>query len=365
MAMVESAGFEVFPAGLDYLRGNHPEVVALQERYRALPTIAEREALLLREGFAGFRARHKASDLLPHCERWQPDLIVREEMDFGAAVAAERLGLPHAVVLLIAAGSLVRHDLVAEPLNRLRAEHGLATDPDLEMLSRYLVISPFPPRYRDPAFPLPPTGHSFRPLLFDRSGDEELPSWLAELPDLPIVYFSLGTAFNSRHQDLFAPVIAGLSDLPVTVIVTVGRDLAPADIGPQPANVHVERYIPLSLLLPHCDLVVTSGGSGTVMAALAAGVPLVVLPLGADQPLNAERCAALGVAQVIDEGTLTSSAVRQAAAKILGEPAFRRSAQRLRDEIAALPGPDHALTLLERLAEERAPIVATPEAGDN
>jgi UDP:flavonoid glycosyltransferase YjiC (YdhE family) len=356
--MVEAAGFEAFAAGLDYLRGDNPEAVALRERYQVLPTIAEREALLLREGFAGFRARHKASDLLPHCERWQPDLIVREEMDFGSAVVAERLGLPHAVVLLIAAGSLVRHELVAEPLNRLRVEHGLAPDPDLAMLSRYLVVSPFPPRYRDPCFLLPPTAHSVHPLLFDRSGDEDLPSWVTQLPNRPTVYFSLGTAFNSRHLDVFASVIAGLSDLPVTVIVTVGRDLSPADIGPQPANVHVERYIPLSLLLPHCDLVVTSGGSGTVMATLAAGVPLVVLPLGADQPLNAARCAALGVAQVIDAAALTPAAVRQAASTVLGDPIFRRNARRLQAEIAALPGPDHAVGLLERLAKERQPLVA-------
>jgi UDP:flavonoid glycosyltransferase YjiC (YdhE family) len=358
MAMVEATGFEAFAAGVDYLQGDTPEVVTLRERYWTLSTIAEREALLLREGFAGFRARRKASDLLPHCARWQPDLIVREEMDFGSAVVAEQLGLPHAVVLLIAAGSLVRHELVSEPLNHLRVGHGLAPDPDLAMLSRYLVVSPFPPRYRDPAFPLPPTACSLRPLLFDRSGDEDLPSWVVRLPDTPTVYFSLGTAFNTTQRDVFAPVIAGLRDLPITVIVTVGRDLNPADIGPQPANVHVERYIPLSLLAPHCDLVVTSGGSGTVMAALAAGVPLVVIPLGADQPLNAEPCAALGVAQAIDAAALTSAAVRQAASTVLGDPIFRRNARRLQAEIAALPGPDHAVDLLERLAQERQPLVA-------
>jgi hypothetical protein len=87
------------------------------------------------------------------CAEWQPDLLVRDEIDFGCVVIAERLGLPYATVLVIAAGSFVWHSLVTEPLNQLRAEHGLPPDPNLAMLSRYLVLSPCPPNYRDPAFP--------------------------------------------------------------------------------------------------------------------------------------------------------------------------------------------------------------------
>jgi UDP:flavonoid glycosyltransferase YjiC (YdhE family) len=354
---VAAAGFPAFAAGLDV--GGSPEALAVRERYRALPTVAAREALLLREGFAGFRARHKAADLLRVCAHWPPDLLVREEVDFGSAVAAERLALPHAAVLIIAAGSLVRHALVAEPLNRLRAAHGLAPDPDLAMLSRYLVLSPFPPRYRDPAFPLPPTGHALRPLLHDRSGAEGLPPWVARLPAKPTVYFSLGTAFNTARRDLFAPVIAGLCDLPVNLIVTVGRTLDPAEFGTPPPNVRIERYIPQSLLLPRCDLAVTHGGSGSVMGALAHGVPLVLLPQGADQPLNAGRCAALGVARVIEGAEVTPEAVRQAAGTVLGDPAFRRNARQLQAEIAALPGPEFARSLLERLAATRAPQMAS------
>jgi hypothetical protein len=91
-----------------------------------------------------------------------PDVVVRDEVDFGRAVADERLGLPRATVLVIGAGSSVRPAVVAEPLQALRAEHGLPADPDLDMLWRHLVLSPFPPSLRDPAFPLPPTARSFR-----------------------------------------------------------------------------------------------------------------------------------------------------------------------------------------------------------
>ena len=100
--------------------------------------------------------------------------------------------------------------------------------------------------------------------------------------------------------DLFQRVLAGLRDLPIDLIVTVGRDLDPVDLGTQPANVHVERFMPQAALLPHCDLVVSHAGSGSVLGALAHGLPMVLLPIGADQPLNAARCQALGVADVLD-----------------------------------------------------------------
>jgi UDP:flavonoid glycosyltransferase YjiC (YdhE family) len=353
-AQVEGAGFLALGS---YQRAT-PESAALRAEIRALPTIAEREALTVRKGFAGLAARERAADVLRVCAAWRPDLVVRDELDFGACVAAERLGLPHAVVLILAAGSLLQPELIARPLHDLRAAHGLPPDPDLRMLHRHLVLAPFPPRFRDPRFPLPETAYAMRPLLFDRSGDEGLPVWIADLPDRPTVHFSLGTAWNLREQRLFAPVVDGLRSLPINLIVTVGRDLDPAFLGPQPPNVHVERYIPLSLLLRHCDLFVQHGGSGTVMAALAQGIPLVLLPLGADQPQNAERCAALGVARVIDPDGLSETKVRDAVLAVLYDPTYRTNAQQVRAEIAGLPGPEDAAQLLERLVATAEPHIA-------
>jgi UDP:flavonoid glycosyltransferase YjiC (YdhE family) len=356
IASIAAAGFRVFAAGVNV--GGTPETAAMEARYAAIPVIAEREALLLREGFAGHYARHKAADLLAVCAEWQPDLLVREEVDFGAAIAAERLGLLHATVLVLAAGSFVRSELVVGPLNALRAEYGLLPDPELSMLSRYLVLSPFPPSFRDPAFPLPPTAHAFRPLATDVGDSEQPLPWAVDASGVPTVYFTLGTAVGSRARDLFGRVIAGLRDLPIQLIVTVGRRFEPADFGEQPAHVHIEQYIPQSLLLPHCDLVVSHGGSGTVMGALAHGVPLALIPLNADQPLNADRCAALGVGRVIGtRDEITPELVREAVAAMLANPAYRRNAERVRDEIAALPGPEYALALLERLVREKRPLV--------
>ena len=92
-----------------------------------------------------------------------------------------------------------------------------------------------------------------------------------------------------------------------------------------------------------------------MIGALAQGLPSVLIPMGADQPHNATRCVALGVAQTLDVIAATPADVRAAVTTLLSEPAYRRAAERVRDEIAALPGPDHALLLLERLAAERRP----------
>jgi UDP:flavonoid glycosyltransferase YjiC (YdhE family) len=349
---VEALGFRIFATETG--RTEPPP-----ERLPLLALDAEREDSVVREGFAGRIARQRARDVGGFCVDWHPDVLVCDEVDFGSMVAAEKLGLPYASVVVIGAGSFVRPDLVAEPLHALRLEHGLPVDPELAMLSRYLVLSPFPPSYRDPGFPLPATGHSFGPLPADGSPveAETIPPWLARATGPPTVYFTLGTVFNLESGDLLERVLAGLGDLPVKVVAAVGRQLDAGAFGPQPDNVHLERYLPQALVLPHCAAVVSHGGSGSVLGALAHGLPSVLLPMGADQPLNAARCAALGVSRVLDAMTATPEAIRDAVSAVLSDPTYRSAAERLRAEIDALPGPAHAVTLLERLAAERRPLL--------
>lgn len=280
---------------------------------------------------------------------WRPDVIVCDETDFGAMVAAERLHLPYASVVVIAAGSFVRPEVVAEPLNALRAAHGLDPDPELEMLSRHLVLSPVPPSFRDPAYPLPPTGHVLRPTDPELGLHDRPPRWLDEPRTAPLVYVTLGTVFNTESGDLFDRVLTGLHGLPVEVVVTVGRELDPALLGPQPASVHVETYVPQSLLLARCELLLCHGGSGSVLGSLTHGVPVIVMPMGADQPANAARCETLGVGRALDATAATPSDVRDAVVAVLSSASYRSAAERVRAEVAALPGPEHAIDLLESL----------------
>lgn len=346
-AQIEALGFAPFAAGSD---------VGLTPRRLPLAAIdVEREMRDVGEGFGRRIARERATDVLALCAAWQPDLLVCEELDFGPMIVAERLGLPYATVLISATGSFVRPDVVAGPLNEVRAEQGLPPDPELAMPGRYLVLSPFPPRYRDPGVALHASTHAFRlrvrhAMSDDATPGEAAPAWLAHLGGAPAVYVTLGTIFNMESGDLFQRVLAGLRELPINLVVTVGRDIDPAEFGPQPANVHIERYVPQATLLPHCRLVVSHGGSGSVLGALTHGLPMVLLPLGADQPLNAARCEALGVARLLDAVGATPLMVREAVSRVLDDPAYRRAAEAFRDEIGALPEPRHAVLLLERLA---------------
>ncbi|HVQ94745.1 MAG TPA: glycosyltransferase [Mycobacteriales bacterium] len=244
---------------------------------------------------------------------------------------------------------MVRPGLVAEPLAAIRAEHGLAPDPGLSTLDRGLVLSPFPPSFRSPGNPLPATGYPFRLGFSEPAPGERLPRWWPPAPGRPVVYVTLGTEFALEAGDVFDRLLAGLGQLPAEVVASVGREREPAELGPQPRHVHVEQWLPQSLLLPHTDLVVSHGGSGTLTAALAHGLPQLVVPMGADQLHNAERVRELGIGRALPAVQATPAQIRDAAAAILADPDTRAAADRLRREYAALPDAASTVPLLERL----------------
>ena len=341
VATVEAAGFTVFASG-------GASLLTAAERQPLVAVDPEREARAIRTAFAGRIARERADALVAIGRYWSPDIIVRDEIDFGAAVAAERLGVTDATVLCIASGTFVPTSLVLEPLTALREAHGLPPDPaprDAAAEPGAVALPAELPRSSGGSgaeHARLPVG---RPGALGRRAETE---WLAALPG-PVTYLTLGTIFNLESGDLFERVLAGLRELPGSIVVTVGRDLDPGVLGPQPANVHVRRFIPQSLVLPHCDLVVSHAGSGSVIGALTHGLPMVLLPMGADQPLNAARAEALGVAQVLDALEATPAEIERAARAVLAEPGYRRQAGLIRDEIRALPGPERAVELIEQL----------------
>ena len=357
-ASIEGSGFPAQAAGFDRRRDGADEAfVRLQADLEALPRDGPARTMFrIRRLFAGVYAERMVPDLLAIASGWRPDVIVREAGEFGGCVAAEVLGIPHASVRsnTMLSGDAARK-LVAPELERLRVAHGLDTDPDGTMVFRYLHLALEPPRFHDPALPLAPTAHLLRPIPFSQSGSERLPAWVARL-EHPIVYATLGTVFNTRTPGLFEAILNGLRHESVQLILTIGRDRQPSEFGPLPENARVERYIPQSLLLPNCDLVICHGGFSTVVAARTCGLPMVVIPIDADQPLNAQRCVALGAAKAIPPSERTPDAIRDAARTVLGDPSYRMKAEAVAAETAALPGPEHAVTLLEQLARERRPV---------
>jgi MGT family glycosyltransferase len=134
----------------------------------------------------------------------------------------------------------------------------------------------------------------------------------------------------------------------VNGIVTVGRNQDPAAFK-VPSNVRLARYIPQSLLLDRVSVVVGHGGYGTTMGALSFGVPLVVLPLGADQPVHAMRCAELGVGEVVATEAINRATIASALQKVLTSPSYRNAAQRFAAELQTVPELARALDKLEAL----------------
>jgi len=353
---VERAGFGAFSAGYD-MRGH-----AVPELFPGvLKGGATGGPWAWPNVFVGVFAVVMAPDLVMLAHEWQPDLIVRDTAEYGGCAAAEVIGIPHASVrTATGTAQYGMRQAIAQPLARLRELNGLPPDPDTEMPFRYLHLATEPPRFQLPDTSVAPTAHTLRPVNYE-SGDDSLPPWVAALPARPTVYATLGTGASRRPDGraFFPAMLEALRDEPVNVILTVGRDNDPSDFGPQPENVHIERFIPQSLLLPHCDLVIQQGGFSTVTGALNAGLPMVVIPIFADQPYNAACCAALGVGVVIAPDNRTPEAIREGVRQVLAGPTYRQNAERLRDEMAALPGPEYAVALLERLAVEKRPLLTS------
>src|SRR5262245_11142055 len=218
-------------------------------------------------------------------------------------------------------------------------------------LFRCLFLDPCPPSLQDPHAGTLGVTHPLRPDPSDAAGGEALPAWVAALPARPTVCASLGTVPRFSHApDLWAAILAALAPEPVNVVLTVGPRLDPTALGPLPANARAARYIPLSLLVPRCDVVITHGGAGTVLAALSHGVPLLVLPRGApSQRAAAESCVAAGVARAVADAEPTAETIRREVRVLLDEPRYRARARQVQEEIGRMPSLHEGVALLERL----------------
>jgi len=312
-----------------------------------LPPLVARD-LMRRRLFPELSPQALLPDLVALRASWPPDLVVSDNYEFAGRVAAESWGIPHASLKVGDVYSYGERHALVPAMDALRARVGLSADPDGAMLFRYCYFLTEPPGLQSATAVLPPTAVHLRHVVFDHSGPETRPDWLADLADQPTVYATAGTAFN-KTPGLLESILAGLRNEPINLILTVGRDRDPAMFGPQSPNIHIERYIPQSLVFDACDLVVSHCGTGTMLAALNHGLPMVNIPIAADQPENAARCAELECGLTVDSEHRTPEAIRAAVRTVLVEPRYRHTAQRLRAEMRAMPGLETAVKLLEQL----------------
>lgn len=258
---------------------------------------------------------------------------------------ATALGIPYVDV---GYGALIPRELLVAAGTAASvhwAARGLEPHP-LGGAYRYLYVDPCPPALQNPEITDLEAIQPMRPA----AGDTQLAE-RSEVFDLlpagPVVYLTLGTIWNT-DLDVFRVVIEALHEH-VNVIVTVGRQNDPAALSEQPGNVIVRSYIPQHELLPWCDAIVAHGGSGTVLGALAHGVPLLVVPQGADQWGNAAHVVGAGAGRRLLRDELTTTAVHEAVMALLHDPAYRRAASNIRSEIAAMPTATDAVVALEAL----------------
>jgi UDP:flavonoid glycosyltransferase YjiC (YdhE family) len=276
---------------------------------------------LRRLGLAPFRPADSfyeiyAEDLEPELARLRPDLVVHGWGVPEVGVAARRAGIPS----------------LWHGFGRMLPE-GIG----FERPSGGVHLDICPPSLQDKDFLATAERIALRPVPFS----EPAPP----VAGRPSIYLTLGTAFGT--PEVLTTAIHGLAALGEHVVVATGR-VRPEELGRVPGNVTVRAWVNQAELLPHADLVVHHGGSGTTLGALAAGVPQLVLPQGADQFANAEALRAVGAALCLPPGELTADAVTEQARKA---SSCRDAAHAIAGEIAAMPSPGEVARELPKRAK--------------
>jgi UDP:flavonoid glycosyltransferase YjiC (YdhE family) len=315
---------------------------------------AEGDATIIADGFARIGAGGVLRDVLEAVESWGPDLVVHECYEFAGPLAAQRHGIPCARVALGLASTEDWVDELAAPaVADMRRELGLP-DGGGERPGRGPLLSLVPPGFDDG-----PAVQRFRDAP-PPAASALSPRW--ENPEDPLVYLTFGSVTGSLpfFPALYDRVLEALAPLPIRVLLTFGRDPDPAGLGPLPANTRAEPWLPQHEVLPHAAAVVSHGGYGTTLGALAYGVPLVVLPLFAgDQWRTARRVAEVGAGLMLQDGErrvfdppgpAVIAALPAAVQDVLDDSRFRETAQRFGGEMATLPPASAAVAALEAIS---------------
>jgi UDP:flavonoid glycosyltransferase YjiC (YdhE family) len=352
---IEQHGFSCEPIGVDF---------TWETVMDTFPEFMEAIRAGRRDEFATFdinwgRWTPKAvRDLAKLCDRWRPDVIVREFAELAAGFAGEMTGVP---VVCAAWGAppfdgsswrmMYDWDRHLACYTAMRAELGLPADEPGGASRRQPTFTVLPPswfRRPDPDVTL----RHFR-MAPTEGPAQTAPPWLANLgEDRPFIYATLGTVYNKGRR-LRGTMLEALGDLDADVLMTVGRDVDPSDIDGVPANVRLERYVPQSLVLERASLVISHGGLGTMLGSVYAGVPMVLIAIGADQPMNARRASELGLALATGYDGATARWLREAAHEVLRNGSYRTTARAFRDECDQMEPVETAVATLEQIAASK------------
>ncbi|MBB2976475.1 UDP:flavonoid glycosyltransferase YjiC (YdhE family) [Microbacterium endophyticum] len=329
-----SSGAQAAPAGIfrRIVTRDDRRSSPAQQITSLLPVNREAEVDVVAQYFAGDAAL-SSFEAAAACAA-TADVVICDELDFGAMAAGAEAGIPVVVVSVIASGALVRESRVGDALRRLSVDLGLSAQ---LRLHGDLFVIPFAPRMRAAEFPPPPHTTWMRP---DR-GPEPHPNGS--------IVATLGTEFNTESGDLFDRILGALATLDVPAVVTIGSDLDASRFGRQPAHIRIERFVDLEALIPRASVVLHHGGSGMFMRSVSGGAPQIVFPMGADQPFTGDRVEYLGVGTVLNALTADSALIASAAGALMEDAATRARVLDLRAEALALPAPTAAFNAVQAL----------------
>lgn len=329
---------------------------------------------------------HAVSHIL---DELQPDAVVSDFAFPGACLAAESRDIPYVIIyhaglsfkgpgippfgsglpigevwgrkeklLRFMADSLEKRvgSAIAQARKRLRLPHsekGYLTCPSSPWLTLVLTAEAI----EASRFPLPPTTFFIGPCISGRqSASTRDFSFDQFSSDKPKVYVSLGTVFNKKSK-VFRKIINAFTDGRYQVIVSAGGAFTQLRSQYIPSYVLLFENVPQLEVLLRVDAVISHGGNNTVNETLAAGKPLLVMPVGGEQGDNASRIVFLGVGLRVDIKKSTSKEIGAKVRRLIEEPTFSQRAQEIADVLALLQGPVTAAKFIERVAETRQPIL--------
>jgi UDP:flavonoid glycosyltransferase YjiC (YdhE family) len=310
------------------------------------------DPLVFPRRFGALLAPAMLDPLVRAIETWKASLVISELGALAAPLACELtrcrqvthgFGMPPPASVLDQAAAEFASQWQSKAFRSPPAQAGLFDSLYLDIYPESLQT---PDRLR-----VGPRRQCLRPSSPAAGAGRKLPAAMVArflpIADRPLVYLTFGTVVNGSKA--LAVAARALADLNARIFVTVGADGDPSLLGELPPNLHVEPFIPQTRLLPHCALVVSHGGSGTFLSALAHGVPQLALPQGADQFINASALEAGGAGLALRGGEVTIDSVRASAMRLLQESPFRRQAERYAREISEMPSADDVAARLEDL----------------
>ncbi len=169
----------------------------------------------------------------------------------------------------------------------------------------------------------------------------------------PILYISLGTVFNN-WPDFFKMCFEAFSEQPWQVVLSIGRHVDPAILGPVPDNFLVSAYVPQLEILPRTQVFVTHGGMNSTMESLYYGVPMVAIPQMIEQAMTARRITEMGLGIALEKEAVNVATLREAVERVANESAFHERVQNMQQITREAGGYQRAADAIIRFMQEQA-----------